>query len=68
MFEHVEGSPTCENLAERPKVNLDLLNLSIAIVSLGLTYQERIMTLAITVFKKSIFQKTNPLKCIRKQT
>ena len=29
----------------------------IAIVSLGLTYQERIMTLASTVFKKSTLKK-----------
>ena len=47
---------------ERPwlkgtKVNLDLWNLFIAIVSLVLTYQVRIMTLASTVFKKSTFQK-----------
>ena len=41
------------NLAERSKVNLDLWNLFIAIVSLGQTYQVRIMTLASTVFKKS---------------
>ena len=44
-------------LAEKLKVNLDLWNLFIAIVSLGLTYQVRIMTLASTVFKKSTFQK-----------
>ena len=39
-------------MAEKLKVNLDLLNLFIAIVSFGLTYQVRIMTLASTVFKK----------------
>ena len=39
------------------KVNFDLLNLFIAIVSLGLTYQVRIMNLVSTVFKKSTFQK-----------
>ena len=39
-------------LVEKLKVNLD-----IAIVSLGFTYQVRIMTLASTVFKKSTFQK-----------
>ena len=50
------------------KVKSDLLNLSIAIVSLGLTYQVRIMTLTITVFKKSIFQKKFSFKCIRKLT
>ena len=44
-------------LAEKSKVNLDLCNLFIAIVSLGLTYQVRIMTLASTVLKKSTFQK-----------
>ena len=36
-------------------VNLDLWNLLIAIVSLGYTYQERIMTKASTVFKKINF-------------
>ena len=55
------------DLAERSKVNLDLWNLSIAIVSLGLTYQVGIMTLASTVFKKSTFQKKFPFKCIRQQ-
>ena len=47
------------DLAVRSKVNLDLKNLFIAIVSIGLTYQVRIMTLASTVFKKSTFQKKN---------
>ena len=52
----------------RSKVNLDLLNLFIAIVSLGKTYQVRILTKASTVFKKkSTFQKTTTFKCIRKQ-
>ena len=55
------------NLAERSKVNLDLWNLFIAIVSLGLTYQMRIMTKASTVFKKINFSKIFPFKCIRKQ-
>ena len=50
------------DLAEKSKVNLDLWNLSIAIVSLGLTYQVGIMTLASTVFKKSTFQKKIPFK------
>ena len=54
-------------LAERSKVNLDLWNLFIAIVSLGLTYQVRIVTLALTVFKKINFSKNSPFKCIRKQ-
>ena len=46
------------------KVNLDLWNLLIAIVSLGLTYQVRIMTLASTVFKKSSFQKMSHLNAL----
>ena len=44
-------------LAERSKVNLDLWNLFIAIVTLDLTYQVSIMTLASVVFKKSTFEK-----------
>ena len=52
------------DLAERSKVNLDLWNLSIAIVSLGLTYQVRIITLASTVFKKSTFQKNSHLNAL----
>ena len=51
-------------LAERAKVNFDLRNLFIAIVSLVLTYQVRIMTLASTVFKKSTFQKNSHLKTL----
>ena len=43
------------DLAERSKVNPDLSNLFIATVSLGLTYQVRIMTKASTVFKKINF-------------
>ena len=35
-----------------------------AIVSLGLTYQMRIMTLASTVFKKSTFQNISHLDAI----
>ena len=46
------------------KVNLDLKNLIIAIVSLGLTYQVRIMTLALKVLKKSIFQKKSHLNAL----
>ena len=38
------------------EVNFDLGNLFIVIVSLVLTYQVRIMTLASTVLKKSTFQ------------
>ena len=44
-------------LVEKLKANLDLRNLFIAIAELGLTYQVRIMTLALTVLKKSTFQK-----------
>ena len=40
------------------KVNVDLWNLFIAIVSLGLKYQVRIVTLASTVFKKSTLHMT----------
>ena len=53
------------DLAERSKVNLDLWNLFIAIVSLGLTYQVRIMTLASTVIKKSTFQKISHLDALK---
>ena len=54
------------NLAERSKVNLnlDLWNLFIAIVSLDLTYQVRIMTLASTVFIKSTFKKKSHLNAL----
>ena len=55
------------DFAKRSKVNLDLWNLFIAIVSLGKTYQERIMTKASTVFKIINFSKNFPCKCIRKQ-
>ena len=55
------------DLAERSKANLDLWNLFIAIVSLGQTYQVRIMTTASTVLKIINFSKKFPLKCIRKQ-
>ena len=41
------------DLAKRSKVNLDIWNLFIAIVSLGLTYQVRIMTKASIVVKFS---------------
>ena len=55
------------DFAKRSKVNLDLWNLFIAIVSLGLTYQVRIMTKASTVFKKINVSKHFQSKCIRKQ-
>ena len=40
------------DLSERSKVNLDLWNLFIAIVSLGKTYHVCIMIKTSTVFKK----------------
>ena len=43
------------DLAERSKINLDLWNLFIAIVTLELTYHVRTMTLASVVFKKINF-------------
>ena len=43
------------------------LTFEIAIVSLGLTYQVRVKTLASTVLKKNNFSKIFPFKCIRKQ-
>ena len=52
------------DLAEKSKVNLDLWNLFIFIVSLGLTYQIRIKTLASIVFKKINFSKQNPLNVL----
>ena len=55
------------DLAERSKVNIDLLNLFIAIVSLGYTFHVRIMIKASTDSKKINFQKKIPFKCIRKQ-
>ena len=51
-------------LAEKSKVNLDLWNLFKAIVSLGLTYQEIVMTLDPTGFKKSTFQKISHLNTL----
>ena len=51
-------------MAERLKFNLDFWNLSIAIVSLGLTYQVRIRPWVSTVFKKSTFQKKSHLNAL----
>ena len=51
-------------LAERSKVNLDLWNLFIAIVTLDYTYQVRIMTFASADFKKSTFQKIPHLNAL----
>ena len=52
------------NLAERSKVNLDLWNLFIAIVSLSYSYQVRIMTKASTVLKKINFSKNYHLNAL----
>ena len=64
MFWCVDGTPIRATLAEMLKVNLDLWNLFIAIVSFGSTYQVRIMTLASTVFKKWNFQKKSHLNAL----
>ena len=66
-FENIDGTTIWATLAERAKFNPDLWNLFTAIVSLVLTYQVRIMTLALKVFKKSTFQKILTFKCIRKK-
>ena len=50
------------DLAKRSKVNLDLWNLFIAIVSLGWIYQVRIMTKQFS--KKSTFQKFSHLNAL----
>ena len=64
MFWCVDGTPIWATLAEKLKVNLDFWNLFIAIVSFGSTYQERIMTLASTVFKNEIFKKKSNLNAL----
>ena len=51
-------------LAERAKIDLDLWNLFIAIVSLVLTCQVRIMTLALTVYKNQLFTKIPHLNAL----
>ena len=62
MFWYIDGTPIWATLAEGSKVNLDLWNLFIVIVSSGWTYLVIIMTLASTVFKKSSFQKNSHLR------
>ena len=65
MFWCVDGTPIWAALAEKLKVNLDLWNLFIAIVSFGSTYRVRIMTLASTVLKKKWnFQKKSHLNAL----
>ena len=61
MFNELIGLQFEMTLAEKLKVNLDLWNLFIAIVSLVLTNQVKIITLASIVFKKSTFQKKSHL-------
>ena len=48
------------DLAERSKVNLDLWNLFIAIVSLGSTFKVRIISKASTVLQNINFTKKFP--------
>ena len=64
MFKCVDGTPIWATFAEKLKVNLDLWNLFKAIVSLGLTYQVRIMTKASTVFKNQLFKKKSHLSAL----
>ena len=61
---YIDGYPIWATLVERSWLNLDLWNLFINSVSLGLTYQVRIMTLASTVFKKSTFQNVSHLNAL----
>ena len=49
------------DFAVRSKVNLDLWNLFIAIVSLGQTNQVRLITEASTFFKKNQLFEKNPI-------
>ena len=63
-FKNIDGTTKWATLAERAKFNLDLWYLFTAIVSLVLTYQVRIMTLALKVFKKSTFQKISHLNAL----
>ena len=63
-FYYIDGTIVWATSAEMAKVNLDLWNLFIAIVSLVLTYQVRIMTLALTVFKNQLFKKNSHLNAL----
>ena len=63
IFKYIDWTSNID-LAERSKVNLDLWNLFIAIVSLGYTYQVRIMTKASTVFNKINFSKFSHLNAL----
>ena len=53
-------------LAERSKVNLDLWNLFIAIVT-RLNISSENNDIGLSSFQKINFSKISPLKCIRKQ-
>ena len=61
---HIKFEFNWPALAERSKVNIDLWNLFLAIVTLDKTYQVRIMTLASIVFKKSTFQNFSQLNAL----
>ena len=52
-------------LAERSKVNLDLWNLFIAIVTLNISSENN--DIGFSSFQKINFSKISPFKCIRKQ-
>ena len=54
MFKYIDWTPKWATKAERSKVNLDLLNLFIAIVSLGIPQFS----------KKSTFQKCSHLNAL----
>ena len=60
IFWCVDGTPIWATLAEKWKVNLDLWNLFIAIVSFGSTYQVRIMT-GLNSFQKMKLKKKSHL-------
>ena len=54
-------------LVEKLKVNLDLWNLFIAIVALGLTYQVKNIDFGFNGIQKINFSKNFPFECIRMQ-
>ena len=64
MFIYILRGLQRASLAERSKVNLDLWTLFIAIVTLGLKYQVRIMASTSTVFQKINFQNISHLNAL----
>ena len=62
-FEYSDGPVICVTLVQKSKDKLDFY---LVIVSLGKTFQVRIMTLASTVLKNQHF-KYFSFECIRKQ-